>query len=408
MDSSSPPDSFLPDAPLPDATVVVPPGEVPQSLRGDASPSTGLIKVLHVINGEHYAGAERVQDHLAACLGEHGFSLTFACVKPGQFDEARHFKAAPLVETPMRSRFDHRTARQIARLVEQGSFKIIHAHTPRSLMIARWASHKTKVPLVYHVHSPTSRDSTRRLHNWFNALMEKKNLRRAAQLICVSESLGRHMADQGFHRDRITVVPNGVPLPKEKPFRSKPKETWNLGSVALMRPRKGIEVLLDATALLRERDLPVRLRLVGACESDEYEVSLREQVKRLKIEGVVDWIGFARDVSAELAKMDLFVLPSLFGEGLPMVVLEAMAAGLPVVATQVEGVPEAVRDGREGLLAAPNNAVDLADNISKIVVGEVDWNQLRQAAMARHAERFSDRSMAAGVARVYDRLLRVS
>jgi len=406
MDSATTPDSSLPDAFLSDAVVVVSPGAAPQSPASDTSPSTEPIKVLHVINGEHYAGAERVQDLLAACLGEHGFGLSFACVKPDKFDEARHHKAAPLVETPMRSRFDHRAARQVARLVVEGQFKIIHAHTPRSLMVACWAAHKTKVPLVYHVHSPTSRDSTRRLHNWLNAMLERRNLRRAAQLICVSESLGRHMADQGFHRDRITVVPNGVPMPTQRPLRSKPKGIWHLGSVALMRPRKGIEVLLDAIAILRDRGLPVRLRLVGAFESNEYESSLKQQVERLKIDEAVDWVGFTRDVPAELAKMDLFVLPSLFGEGLPMVVLEAMAAGLPVVATQVEGVPEAIRDGREGLLAKPNSAIDLAHNIARIVGGEVDWNQLRQAAMARHAERFSDRSMAAGVASVYDRLLR--
>ena len=103
--------------------------------------------------------------------------------------------------------------------------------------------------------------------------------------------------------------------------------------------------------------------------------------------------------------MDLFVLPSLFGEGLPMVILEAMAAGVPIVATRVEGVPEAIRDGVEGLIASPDDAGDLARAIARYVRGQADWSQLRVAAHRRQAERFSDRSMAEGVAEVYQRVL---
>ena len=79
---------------------------------------------------------------------------------------------------------------------------------------------------------------------------------------------------------------------------------------------------------------------------------------------------FPSDVPAELGAMDLLVLPSLFGEGLPMVVLEAMAAGVPVVATRVEGVPEAIGDGVNGVLAAAGHAADLARAIARVVRGE--------------------------------------
>jgi glycosyltransferase involved in cell wall biosynthesis len=99
------------------------------------------------------------------------------------------------------------------------------------------------------------------------------------------------------------------------------------------------------------------------------------------------------------------VLPSLFGEGLPMVVLEAMACGLPVVGTRVEGVPEAIGDGLSGLLAAPNDPADLARAISRIVSGELSWDDLSRRARARQVERFSDGSMAAGVAAVYREVL---
>ncbi|MBN1591036.1 MAG: glycosyltransferase family 4 protein, partial [Pirellulales bacterium] len=100
-----------------------------------------------------------------------------------------------------------------------------------------------------------------------------------------------------------------------------------------------------------------------------------------------------------------FVLPSLFGEGLPMVILEAMASGVPVVASRVEGIPETVRDQRDGLIVEPGDPRSLARAVRKFIDGRVDWDVLRQSALRRHAELFSDHAMAAGTAEVYRRVL---
>ena len=80
-----------------------------------------------------------------------------------------------------------------------------------------------------------------------------------------------------------------------------------------------------------------------------------------------------------------------------MVVLEAMASGVPVVATRVEGIPEAIRDGRDGLLVEPGDSGALAQAIGRIVRGQVGWQSLRASALERHARHFSDEAMAAGV-----------
>ena len=115
----------------------------------------------------------------------------------------------------------------------------------------------------------------------------------------------------------------------------------------------------------------------------------------------IDWIGFTRSVNRELAKINLFTLPSLFGEGLPMVVLEAMAAGLPVIASRVEGVPEAVVHRETGLLVEPGSVSQLVQAIEEFITGGVDYGTLSHGARVRHAELFSDTTMAAGVANVY-------
>lgn len=380
-----------------------------------ARQEAAAVPVLHVINGEHYAGAERVQDLLAGSLGERGFEVGFACLKPGRFPKVRKCRQALVYEITMRSRWDLRCVGRLARIVRQGGYRILHAHTPRTLLIAALASLITGVPLVYHVHSPTSRDTTHRWRNRLNALVEWLGMRAASALIAVSGSLADHVRGLGISDRKVSVVRNGVPGPVPDSARREPprstrvtEDEWTLGTVALFRPRKGIEVLLEAVAGVRAQGLPVRLRAVGGFETPEYEREVMSLVDKLGLADAIDWTGFTEDVNGELAEMDLFVLPSLFGEGLPMVVLEAMAAGVPVVATRVEGVPEAIRDGQDGLLAEPGNPASLAQAIGRVVRGEVDWRALGTSAQARHAQAFSDRSMAAGVAEVYRRVLKLN
>ena len=147
------------------------------------------------------------------------------------------------------------------------------------------------------------------------------------------------------------------------------------------------------------------MRAIGPFESPAYEAEVRALVDRLAIADAIDWTGFVTDIAAELARIDALVLPSLFGEGLPMVVLEAMAAGVPVIASRVEGVPEAITHGENGLLVEPGDAGALAAAIGELMGGTLDYRELSRNAQDRHAEYFSAEIMALGVAEVYDRVL---
>ena len=175
--------------------------------------------------------------------------------------------------------------------------------------------------------------------------------------------------------------------------------------IALMRARKGLEIAIEAVSQLRNRGDDVVLRVIGPFETDEYRIAIEDQIDQLRMHEGIERVGFTKDVPAELAKLDAMVLPSLFGEGLPMVVLEAMAAAVPVIATRVEGTPEAVTHGVEGLLAEPRDPGSLANAISELVTGNYDWTTMSEAAFQTHAARFSDHAMARGTAEVYRRLL---
>ncbi|MCE5267538.1 MAG: glycosyltransferase family 4 protein [Planctomycetaceae bacterium] len=369
------------------------------------TPATETIGVLHVINGEHYAGAERVQDLLAKRLPEFGFQPGFACVKPDVFEAMRESQDAPLWNLPMWGKFDLRIGWKVADVVRQHGYRLLHAHTVRTAMIGGIAAAAAGVPLVYHAHSPTVRNNTGGWQDRMKAVVERLCLRRVAHVIAVSEAMAEYVAAAGFDRSRITVVSNGVPRLASLPPKPRPTSCWTLGTVALFRPRKGIEVLLEALAILRQHGLPVRLRAVGGFESHRYEAELAARIRELELSRHVAWTGFTRDVTAELQRMDLLVLPSLFGEGLPMVVLEAMASGVPVVATRVDGVPEAIRNGCDGVLTSPGDAKQLAQGIADVIRGRYDWSAMRTSAWSRQGRLFSDRSMAAGAAAVYNQLL---
>jgi glycosyltransferase involved in cell wall biosynthesis len=370
-----------------------------------AGKGAGLVKVLHLINGEHFSGAERVQDLLGMALPEFGFEAGFACVKPKKFPEVRNAVECELFNTEMKSKLDFGCAGRVAKVARDNDYRLIHAHTPRTLLIGQLAAKKLGCPLVYHVHSPVGRDSERGFSNRINTMIEKWSLKKVDRMICVSSSLAGYMAELGHPKSKIVVVSNGVQAIQDLPKPEQPTEPWTIGTMALFRPRKGTEVLLNALAILKQENVSVRLRAVGPFETPEYENDIMRQVQQLGVGDMIDWMGFQTDVNQQLRNMDLFVLPSLYGEGLPMVVLESMANAIPVVASRVEGIPEAVRDGMDGLIFEPGDAQDLANKLRSMIGDCERWKAMSASAVERQRTELSDLSMARGVAEVYESLL---
>ena len=363
------------------------------------------MKVLHVINGEYYAGAEKVQDLLALGLTDLGHEVSFVCFKPDKFPALRSGRHISLHAMPMRHRLDFGCARQVAGLIREGRFSLLHTHSPRGAMIGRVASALTGVPMVHHVHSPAACDTETPLMNRINCVVERWSASSIQALIPVSRSLERYLVDQGFSRQRIFTVPNGVPTPGPLVSRSRPLPPWRIGTVALFRPRKGIEILLRAAAQLLQQGRQLRIVAVGGFETPAYELEIRNLCQSLGISGQVDWLGFTRDVNQALSGLDVMVLPSLYGEGMPMAVLEAMAAGVPVVASDVEGIPEVLEHGRTGLLVPPGDAPALAMELAALMDGRHDWASIRHDAYRVQCEHYSSASMARAVSDIYAHVL---
>ena len=367
------------------------------------APTTG---VLHLINGEHFSGAERVQQHLGHQLTQFGFTSHFACLKPGKFAALSGLPAERVHALPMRSRVDWQVIQRVTNLARETDCVLLHAHTPRTALVAAFAAHRLGLPWIYHVHSPTARDSTRGVVNRINDLVERFAIASCSLMITVSRSLRREMLARGVQRERLVAIPNGVAAIDPIDADSRVEQAhWRLGLIALMRPRKGVEVALEAMAQLKHRGAPITLELIGGFETSEYQQQVLARIDALGLRDLVQWSGFTRDVPSALRRLDALVLPSLFGEGMPMVVLEALSAGVPVVATRVEGTPEVVRHGIEGVLAQPRSAEDLAEKIGDLISDRRRWADMSRAALVRHRSRFSDIQMAQQVAKAYGRLI---
>ncbi len=363
--------------------------------------ASGPIRALQVINGEHYAGAERVQDLLAARLPDEDVKVGFACLKPKRFAAMRQSVGAPLVELPMRGRFDIRPAFRLARIVERERYDLLHTHSPRALLIARVAAALCGVPIVHHVHGNTSSEVAGRRFTRLNAWAERKSLPAAAAIIAVSHSIADYLRGIGVADQRLTVVPNGVPARSSLASRRGASQNLTLGFVALLRPRKGLETLLDAAALLRSGGQTLRLRIVGRFETDEYQGEIHRRSEELEIADAIDWRGFQQHVGAELDRMDVLIFPSILPEGMPMVLLEAMAAGVPIVASSVSGITDVVTDHDDALLFPAGDAAALAAAVTELTTDPALSDRLRSRAFQRQRQYFSDTSMAAAVAKVY-------
>ena len=206
---------------------------------------------------------------------------------------------------------------------------------------------------------------------------------------------------------RITVVPNGVPVAPVAahgscsaggtgPARQHPTRHTVL-TLARLEQQKGLTYLLEATARLPEVDLVI------AGEGSE-RAALERHARTLGIAERVSFLGFRRDTASLLASADLFVLPSVL-EGLPLAVLEAMAARLPVVATDAGGTGEVVRDGETGLLVPPGDVGALAIAIRRLLDDRTAADRLARAGQALVSQRFSAAATARSVMDVYDQLL---
>jgi len=364
------------------------------------------MRVLHIINGEHYSGAERVQDLLALGLTENGIECAFAVLKRGRFgcvrkstSELRDFSSGHgLLQ-----------AKRIAAYAKAGRFSAIHSHTPRSALVAFFVRALTGLPHFHHGHSPTDEDSSRFLMNRINVLAERNSIRGCTHLFAVSQRVVDYFTAIGVDRSRISLVENGVPEGKVRATIRAfcDKSSLRLGTVALFRPRKGLETALRALAHIVASGQPATFTGIGPFESESYRREIMNLIEELGISKFVDWTGFTENVPAAMSSLDMFVFPSLYGEGLPMALIEAMSVGLPCVGSDIDGVRDPLKGGA-GLTVPAGDAERLAEACITLWRDEQLRGGISYTATLRQQERYSVSSMSRSVLQEYMRSIHAS
>lgn len=359
-------------------------------------------KVLHLINGEHFSGTERVQDLLAIGLAKLDVEVSFVCVKKGRFGEFRA-SSNPIYGIYMRSKFDWETFFEIRSLIRRERIAVVHTHTPRTALIGAFAVIFTKTPLIHHAHSPTASDSGKRLNNLVNAVAERLALTRAKKVLAVSDKLVDYLLKWKISKDKISLVENGVPV-HESIWRSHSGGSYRIAMSALFRPRKGVETVLRALKFLKTSSVRVDFYGIGEFETQPYFDEVMALARELGVTDQVHWLGFSADVYASLKGIDAFVLSSLYGEGLPMALIEAMSIGIPVIGSRIPGIKETLEpDG--GVLFEAGSGEDLAKNILNLIQSADFAKSLSISGQKRQRNYYSDLAMARSVKRAYEEVL---
>jgi glycosyltransferase involved in cell wall biosynthesis len=201
---------------------------------------------------------------------------------------------------------------------------------------------------------------------------------------------------------KLSIIYYGITIPpasEVQRHRDSPDRPVVIGTVGQLIPRKGIDMLLEAASRLQYLDT-VQFKIIGDGPERHH---LETLVRQLGINERVEFTGWQNDVNSALRSLDMFVLFS-FSEALPFAILEAMASGLPIIATSVGGVVEAVIDGQTGLLVEPGDVAGLVHALQTLIDDPGMRRAMGQAGRQRAVEYFSDEQMAEQTRQYYHRL----
>ena len=344
---------------------------------------------------------------LTAALNQGQFRIMVGLFRSGWLQTECEARGVQTCVMPLAGLFNLQWFRACLRLLRREQVVLIHAHEFSAILCGWIVATLAGVPFVATVHGK----------NYFWEKLRRRVayrlVSRYGTMVAVSQDLKRFVCDKvGVAEKRLEVIYNGVApaqtVTDEEVQKCKAELEVSgcyplLGVVGSLYPVKGHRFLLEAMPEILGRWPKAQLLVIGR---GELEVALKEQVEQLAIEANVHFLGMRQDVPRLLSVLDVFVLPSL-SEGLSLALLEAMAAGIPVVATKVGGNPELIDSGRTGFLVQPEDAKDLAANLMKLLSDPVMMQQFGRQAAERVRKHYSMRQMVDRYRDLYTRSLSV-
>jgi glycosyltransferase involved in cell wall biosynthesis len=372
------------------------------------------VRLLKVVPTLMSGGTEGQVMNLCRSLDPGQFSLELACLRRiGPYVQEVAAQRIPLTEYRIAS------FRSAGTFVQQSKFvrhlsrhgtQIVHAYNFYGNVFAIPPARLARVPVVI--------ASIRDLGLYLTPMQKRvqRYVCRLADCVLVNaDAVKRWLVEDGYDAAKILVIRNGVDLgrfsrpPEPDRIRGEfgvPRRVPLVAVVSRLNRLKGLEQFLETAAVVSSRFPEARFLVVGETPPHDptYLDDLKTLARDLGIGSRVIFTGLRADVPAFLASVDVAVMPSL-NEALSNALLEAMAAGAPVVATRVGGTAEALVDGETGLLVAPDDVVSLAAAVVRLLEAPALAAQLGRAARQMIADRFSIARMAADTERLYHELL---
>jgi glycosyltransferase involved in cell wall biosynthesis len=357
------------------------------------------MRILELVNTLEVGGAEKMVVSLSLELSARGHEVTVACLRTRGALAARLDEAGvEVIELHKPEGLDWKTVRDLNRHLGARRIDVVHTHNPLVHHYGALAGRLAGVPVIVStVHGPAN----------IVPLSPSTLLFDAACLLTTSvasccEAVDAHVrASTLVARRKAVVVPNGIPVERFTALPAKPRNgTFVFGAVGRLVPVKDHAGLIEAFARLRTRTAVCRLDILGGGPLAE---ALAAQAARCGVQDSVRLMGEALDVPGFLASLDAFVLSSV-SEGLPLTVLEAMAAGLPVVGTAVGAVPELLDKAECGWYCAPGNPEALAESMFSCSAAP-DLAERGQRARRHVQSIYSVAAMADGYERLFSAAL---
>lgn len=361
------------------------------------------IDIVHLVEDLKIGGMERIISAIARGLGKDKFKVRVWCLSRGGdiFEELIRsgIKAEVL---GMRSDRDILFLLKLYWKMIRGNIRVLHTHGYPASTLGRLTAIFAGIPvIVSHVHS-TYWNYTRK-----QILIERFLSRFTDRIVCCSQAVADFVTGQeGIGPKKVKVIYNGV---SEENFRpadksgTPEKNEFLVGCVASLAAHKGHKYLLEAAAYVKNNFRPkVKFILAG---DGVLRKELEEYASKLGVAQEVEFRGVVGDIPQLLESLDVAVLVSSEREGLGIALIEAMAAGKPVIGTNIGGIPEVIQDGENGLLVAPKDSLALA----KAIISLLEDNQ-RAEAMGKRGktiarERFSLPAMIRQIEDVYQDLI---
>lgn len=327
---------------------------------------------------------------------------------PNEFVAAARAAGVEVEVIAERFRFDTSVVGQLRRAVERRAPDIVETHMIKSHFLTLTAGLAKKRCWVAYHHGYTTTDAKMRLYNQLNRL----TLPRASRVITVCGPFARQLSGAGVRPEKISVVhssiasaraPRAVEVSELKTKLGVAEGERVILAVGRLSREKGHVGLVHALEHLRRDAHATKFKLVIVGEGPERE-RVEAAARSLGLEASVVFAGHTSDVRPFYALADVLALPS-HSEGSPLVLLEAMAAGVPVVATAVGGVPEVATDGETALLVPPHDPSAFAYALARMLSDTTLARALAERAAAHVAERFSPEARARALVRIYGALV---